>query len=407
MAETVLTELAREVRELCASAEMNRRKRMWETLFRGEQPERPVVKCAPFMGPWYDIVWQRLIPEDSLHFKDGPARRIEIQLRKKIVKFRELRDDDVIMPTVWVFPKPVIASDDLWGLKIERTRTGDEGGAYKEVPPIREEADLDRVTIPRFAKDDAADRALIAEARELIGGLLPVKLYGNQISLAPYEFAVLLRGAEQLLYDVYDRPEFVHRLMARLTEGTIAYYNEREAAGSFDFEETRLLHEPWDPPPAGTENRLRSGWGYVSAQSAASLGPEMYAEFVHPYHVPIAKLFWKIYYHGCEDLGKKVASIKDLPNLMHFHVSPWTELKDVRPHLDGRKLAIELHAHPTNVLFVWGEKEIRAEARRRMSEAKGMAFDYVLCDLQTIDGADGKLQLWCDLAMEEAHRQGS
>jgi len=404
MAESLLVELAEEVNVLADSEEMRRRKFLWEKLLSGRRPEKPPVKCAPFMVGHYDLVWRRLIPEKSLRFRKGLRRELEIQLRKKIHKFRNLRDDDVIVPTVWVYAKDVTPTDKLWGLKIRRRMPHEEGGAYKEVPPIHEEADLERVSLPRFRTNDAANRTTLEKARQLVDNRLPVKLYSSQIHCSPYEYAVLLRGAEQLLYDLYDRPDFVHRLMSRVTDGVIAYHREREAAGAFDVEETTLLHEPWDRFPAGKGKYLSSGWGYVSAQSAAPLSPRMYAEFVHPYNARVAELFGKVYYHGCEDLGKKAGCIRELPNLKHFHVSPWTDLKEVVPLMSGRKVALEVHAHPTNVLFVWGPEEIRAEARRRMDEAQDLPFDYVLCDLQTIEGAEDKLEMWCDIAMEESAR---
>ncbi len=405
MAETVLVELAHEVNELCASAEMARRKRLWETLLRGERTERPVVKCAPFMNGALDPVWDKLIPEADIRLKDGLARNIEIQLRKQIVKFRHMRDDDVMMPIVLVMSQPSVPLDLMWGLPIKRQRPQESGGAYKPIPPIREEADLDRLTLPHFRPDTAADAAALERARELVDGRIETRLYGRHVSYSIYEVAVLLRGAEELLYDVYDRPGFVDRLMEKITDGIIQYETEREAAGAFDALEGIRLHEPWDAPPPGPMNRLSSSWAYLSAQSSAPLGPAMFAEFVQPYLDRFAGLFWKVYYHGCEDLGKKAATLKDLPNLMHFHVSPWTDVKEALTHLRGRRLALEVHAHPTNVLFVWGKKDIREEARRRMSEAAEMPFDYVLCDLQTLEGAEGKLELWCDVAMEEAHRQ--
>jgi len=404
MAEKLLVDLADEVNALCASPEMERRKPLWVKLFRGERPEKPPVKCAPFMTWGYDLVWRRLIPEERFHFKHGLARHLEVQLRKKIHKFRHLRDDDVIHPTVWVVAKEVTPTDEMWGLKISRTRPEEEGGAYKEIPAIRDEADLDRLTLPHFEEDRAVDDAARDEARELLDDRVPVKRYTRRISYSPYEVAVLLRGGEPLLFDLYDRPDFVHRLMALLADGIVQVETEREAAGAFDVEEGTLLHAPWDEFPPGGEHRLASGWAYLSAQSAAPLGPAMYAEFVHPYNARIAECFGKVYYHGCEDLGEKVTSIRELPHLRHFHVSPWTALGDVVPSLTGRKVALEVHAHPTNVLFVWGADGIRAEARRRMDEAGEMPFDYVLCDLQTIDGADGKLEMWCDVAMEESLR---
>ncbi|HUU43525.1 MAG TPA: hypothetical protein VMX57_07085, partial [Planctomycetota bacterium] len=354
MPEPLLVDLAEEVNAFWRSPEMDRRKSLWVKLFRGERPAKPPVKVAPFMTWGYDLVWQRLIGEDRFRFKSGLARHLEVQLRKKLYKFGNFRDDDVVAPTVWVPAKEVTPADAMWGVQIRRTHPDEVGGAYKPVPVIVEESDLDRITLPHFERDRAADEAAIEEARELVDDRVPVKCYNRRISYAPYEVAVLLRGAEPLLYDVYDRPAFVHRLMDRLTDGMVQHEKEREAAGAFDVEEGTLLHEPWDVFPEGREQELAAAWVYLSAQSAAPLGPEMFAEFVQPYIDRLARLFAKVYYHGCEDLGGKIATLRDTPNLRHFHVSPWTALADVVPQLRGRKVAMEVHAHPTNVLFVWG-----------------------------------------------------
>ena len=404
MPEPLLVELAEEVREIAESAEMERRKKLWETLFRGERPEKPPVKCGLFMSRWMGMAWQRLIGEDAIHFKTGVERDVEVQLCKRIYKFRRLNEDDVLPLTVWVFAEPVVDADALWGLKISRDRPAEAGGAYKEVPPIREESDLEHLTLPHYARNVQADRAAIEHVRELIDDRLPVKLHTGQMHFGPYEYAVLLRGAEPLLFDLYDRPEFVHRLMDRITEGITGYTLEREAAGDYDVEEGMLLHEPWDAVEPGREHELSAGWVYSHAQSSAPLGPEHYAQFVQPYNARPAQLFGKVYYHGCEDLGDKVAVIKDLPNLRHFHVSPWTDVKKVLPHLRGRGVAMEVHGHPTNVLIVWGPDGIREETRRRMAECEDLPFDYVLCDIQTVEGHGEKLAIWCDVAQEDAER---
>jgi hypothetical protein len=128
----------------------------------------------------------------------------------------------------------------------------------------------------------------------------------------------------------------------------------------------------------------------------------MYADFVQPYNARLAELHWKVYYHGCEDLGEKSAVIRELPNLVHFHVSPWTELEDVRPHLEGRGLVLEVHSHPTNVLFSYTGEEMRAELRRRADGASGFAFDLRLCDVVSIADSGERLRQWAETAQEES-----
>jgi len=216
---------------------------------------------------------------------------------------------------------------------------------------------------------------------------------------------VRLRGIENLLYDVVDRPQFVHRLMDHITTGLVAYHRQREAAGAYDAEASLGLHQPYDEIPASLRHKLEGGWVYCHAQSAASLSPAMYAEFVHPYNERIAALFRRVYYHGCENLNKKAGIIAQLPGLRHFHVSPWTDPEEVIPQLAGRTVVLEVHCHPTNVLFLYDPAEIRQEIRWRIARSQGAVFDLKLCDIQTIEGAENKLSLWSTIAQEESGRQ--
>jgi hypothetical protein len=71
---------------------------------------------------------------------------------------------------------------------------------------------------------------MLEEAVELTGGLLPIKFHSDELHYGPIEWAVRLRGMDNLLYDVIDRPQFVHRLMDFITEGMVRYHRAREAA---------------------------------------------------------------------------------------------------------------------------------------------------------------------------------
>ncbi len=407
--EPLLMDLAAQVLDNWRSTEMERRRQLWTRHSRPERQNKIPVKCATF--DYYDLVWQQLLPEEVFHFKEGLRRELEIQLRIKLNKFARLHDDDVIWPTLWGRvergrgPSADASDDSLWGLPLRIEQTDSVGGAYRPVPPIQEEADLERLRIPRPLPRPAEERRLIEEMATLTGGLLPTKAATDELHYGPYEWAVRLRGAERLLYDAYDRPTWLHRLMAHITEGMVSYHRERESLGMFDAEESLpRVHVSYDEIAPEGMNRLAGAWCYAHAQSAASLGPAMYAEFVQPYNAQITALFHKVYYHGCEDLGRKAAIIRELPHLAYFHVSPWTHLADVIAALGDRPIILEVHAHPTEVLFTYSAAEMRAEIRRLIAGAQGMVFDLKLCDLQTIRGAEGKLEMWTDVAMEESVR---
>jgi len=388
MADPVLVDLAREVRALAESPEHRARRALWASLH-ALQPPRALVSYG-----MYTHVWERdVAPPGLCAHAAGLERAIEVQLRARLWKAEHVPDDEPVLPTVWLWaPRPAVRGP-LWGVDLPVART-EEAGAYKPEPPMREEGDLVLLLPPRYVEDKPAARALIERATELLDGVLPVKLHTDELHYGPFEWAVRMRGMDALLYDVVDRPAFVHRLMAFVTEAMVAYHRERERAGAVDPEASWGFHMVWDEASTGPGGRLADSWAYVHAQSAASLSPAMYSEFVQPYNERIAALFGRIYYHGCEDLSRKARVIGRIPNLRLFHVSPWTPVRPVVEALEGR-CAFEVHAHPTRVLMTDTRNEMRAEMKRRHAECGSAPHVLKLCDVERIEDA-GRLRAWAE-----------
>jgi hypothetical protein len=230
--------------------------------------------------------------------------------------------------------------------------------------------------------------------------------------------------------------------MEFVTEATVAYHREREAAGFVSAEESwRRCKVRWDEVPhgrtagssptgaqpgkglkppglgrrqadagaAGGEGQGRGGlrlkdvWAYVSAQSAAPLSPRQYEEFIQPYHERVADIFGKVYYHGCEDLTAKMDIIARLPNLRRFHVSPWTDLAVAARKL-GRRFIIEKHVHSPNVLFAFTPGEMREELRQALDLGRDLIMEIHLSDITTVEGDPQRLVRWAAIAQEETER---
>jgi len=209
---------------------------------------------------------------------------------------------------------------------------------------------------------------------------------------------------DNLLFDCYDRPEWLKELMDLLSRAIVSYHQAREAAGFVHAPTESYLHSPWDDFNEATDGKLSGGWGYLHAQSAASYGPDTYAEFVQPYNVPIARIWGKVYYHGCEDLTRKVQTIRELPNLREFHVSPWTQVGPVAEALPEH-VVMEVHSHPTNVLFLWDAEQMRRELEGLVRDAGDQPVNLKLCDIQTVNADGGEaLKTWARVATEVAAR---
>lgn len=423
-------ELVERVLEAAADPVYAQRKEMWTRHNRLEKvPKVPV--CAFFLGG-YPVVWQELIPPDTLVSQDPLERSIELQLRQKLYKHDHIPDDDVLLPTVWipaVRPTPtesgradrgsrkrtseaididgqdehaVEGSHRLWGLAFQRRQTDEPGGAYKVKPAMASEADMPKLRRPRYEADDAATSSLWERASELVGGRLPVKVSTNELGASPSEAMVSLLGIEAVLYGVIDHPDFVHKMMDYVTEGYIAYHREREAAGAVDAEASWGSRVHYEELPHGADpRRLAQSWTYISAQSLCGLSPEMYAEFLQPYHARLAAAMGenRVYYHACEDIAAKIPIIRDLPNLRRVHVSPWTDLEIAVEQL-GRTVVLEVDVHPADTVFVHSQAQMREALERRMDIAGDCIFEINLIGVETVRGNPTVLSTWARIAQE-------
>jgi len=394
-ADSRLVELAAELKELAASPQHIGRRRLWAD-FAALKASRPVVNFY-----MYQSVWEAELAGDTLGSSDPFAREIEAQLAFKLWRAAHLEDDCPAEAAVRITAeRPQRAHPFPFGMEMPVERT-DDAGSYRVSPPIVDYTDIEKLRAPRYEIDREATAQKVQRVRALIGDTLPVVVMTDELHWGPFEYAVRLRGIGNLLYDVYDSPEFVHRLMGEITDGMISYENEREAAGDVSTDTSPFGHVPYDDAPEGLERRLKGMWAYIHAQSAASLSPGMYEEFIHPYNCRVAELVGRTYYHGCEDLSVKCRSIKTLPGLRLFHISPWTPAAPVLAEM-GDGFAYEVHSHPTNVVFGETLEGIETEIKRLEAGVRGVQHVLTLADVETFAGSFDRVAHWARCAQEAA-----
>jgi hypothetical protein len=388
-----LVDLATQVKALADSAEHARRRRLWQDAMDLRTTHPPVNFYL------HESVWARELATGLLRFRHGLDADLERQLALQLWRSERVCDDVPAAAAVVIGARRPPDAGPIWGVELAAQYAG-AGGAYKPIPAIRTEGDLDRLTPPQYQEDREATSRTIEQARALIDDVLPVVVAASELHWGPFEHAVRLRGMDNLLLDVYDRPAFVRRLMDRITTGMVDYHRQREQAGRVT---TRLgfNHVPWSEPVNGKVDRLQGCWVYCHAQSSASFSPQMYAEFVHPFNCRIAALAGRVYYHGCEDLSHKAAIISGLPNLRLFHVSPWTPPGPVVEKL-GSHMAYELHSHPTEVFFGGDQSLIRRKLAECLKVTADAGRTITLADVETLNGRFDRAVWWVRLAKELA-----
>jgi hypothetical protein len=396
----IVRELARRLAELAHSDENSYRQKLWLDVNSLHKPERPPVICHPGGGAWTES-----LPSESVICKDPYLSSLEYQFRQTLYKW-ELGDDTVISPWMSVPSVMRLEGQYFWGLPIGYVSVRYEDvslTAWRYDPPIKEESDIERIVPPRYHYDDTATQENLNRMHDLLGDILPVKqtcsLPGPGAWL--HGWATELRGVQQLLLDLMDRPAWVHRLMRILMEGFLNVMDQYEEMGVLTLNNTGTM--ACDDLPQtdfdGKHVRLRDLWGRGESQEFQGVSPTQHEEFLLYYQKPILERFGLTYYGCCEDLTNKIPLILSIPNLRKFVCSPWTDIGKLAEAV-GDRYVIEWRQKATDVVYASDLTDMRKHLERGLSLASGCYIQIVLQELETTNHNPRRLADWSALAKE-------
>jgi len=396
----IVRNLARRVAELAHSDENARRQKLWCDVNSLRRPERPPVICHPGGGAWAES-----LPREAIICKDPYMANLEYQFRQTLYKW-ELGDDTVISPWMSVGAVIRLEGQHFWGLPIKYVSVSYEDvslTSWRYDPPIKEESDIELIVPPRYTYDDAATQLSLSRMHDLLGDILPVKqtcsLPGPGAWL--HGWATELRGVQQLLLDLMDRPEWVHRLMRTLMEGFLSVMDQYENMGVLTLNNSGTMACD-DLPQSdfdGRNVRLRDLWGRGESQEFHGVSPAQHEEFLLLYQKPILERFGLTYYGCCEDLTNKIPLILSIPNLRKFVCSPWTDIGKLAKAV-GDRYVIEWRQKATDVVYASDLTEVRKHLERGLQLASGCCIQIVLQELETTNHNPSRLADWASLAKE-------
>jgi hypothetical protein len=396
----LLRTLAGEVAELAARPIEAEKRDLW-LRHNALQPTRPVIFCDPENG------WHEIIRPEHLECEGELARDWEFRLRREIFWGAQMCDDRVIIP---FFEVPHLAVESDWGM--HETRIGGQhGGAYTWDPPLKEYAGLSKLHFPEIVVDHAATELRAALAQEILGDLLTVRVKTLWWwTLGMTWTLVNLRGLLQIMYDMVDAPDELHRLMAFLRDGHLAKLdwleeqgllslnNDGTYVGSGGFGWTDEL------PQKDFAGRVRpcDMWGFGESQETVGVSPEMYAEFVLPYQLPILARFGLNCYGCCEPLDKRWEYVKQIPRLRRVSVSPWSSRAFMAERL-GANYILSMKPNPADLARdSFDEEKVRAVLREDMHTTRGCRVEVIMKDNHTVRDDPRRVVRWVQIAREEA-----
>lgn len=404
--ERILRELAKRYREL-AALEVNRERRARLCAVND-------LKTGLRPGVWIDeIPWHELNFDGSLTLQceDSFARSMEQFFRRALFRWKYFQADMVLEE---YYPLEKICTDNGDGLEIreEIKQTDAENNiashAYCDVLDTEEKLGKLHATVLRA--DPVQDRQNKERAEELLNGLLPVRLCGRQIYYAPWDAISMLRGVEPILYDMVDRPEFLHKIIAAYTENWMGILTQMEALGLLDNELPALHCTPayttcLPKTPLGEKTPLKNVWFRSMAQMFSSVSPAMHEEFDLQYLRPMMARCGLVYYGCCEPLDNKIEMLKTVPNLRKVGASPWANVASCAEQLQSGYVL----ARKPNPAFVSGSFDadmVRKETEEtiRACMRYNCPYELVLKDISTVSRRLENLVEWNRVVQETLDR---
>lgn len=401
----VLQNLAKQVAELAAKPIEKEKAELW-TLHNDLQPTRPLVFCDPENG------WNEIITAHQLRCKSPLLRVWEMHLRKEIHWATEFCDDKVIEP---YFNVPYNYSETGFGVEIKKITGNDDGGSFVYDCPVKNyEKDLNKLHFSEIKVDYKKTNGIFQLAKTIFDDILTVRLKGVwwwSLGLT-WEF-ISLRGLENLMVDMMMYPDDVHQLMNFLSRQTLrkldfleqnnllALNTEGTYVGSGGFGWTKQLPQPDFQPE---KVRTIDMWGFCESQETVGVSPEMFAEFIFPYQLPILKRFGINCYGCCEPLDTRWHIVKEIPRLRRVSVSPWANVEKMAQQLEN-KYIYSKKPSPTDIAVPnpdWDR--IRKELRSFLKTTRNCHTEIIMKDNHTLGNNPANASRWCKIAMEEAMR---
>ena len=372
----------------------------WADVNALRKPDRAPVWCRP-VGCWKEI-----ITDDMLKCTEPWLRQLEYQFLQTIHK-RDIDDDQPVEDYFALSAVFDCEPKNTWGVDIGRHGSSEEGGAWAYDPSLKTADDLDKLQVPTFTYCQEETQVRKTRLEDLLGDILPVKVTaGPFLSATLGTSAADLRGLEQMMMDMIDEPEFMHRLMAYLRDATLSALDQLEATGLITPNNTGPM--TCSAPIGeigGGDNKVNCGnlWCMTDSQEFDQVSPAMWQEFCLNYQKPILERFGLVVYGCCENLTHKVDGVLAIPNLRIFTCSAWTDLTTVLEKI-GRDHCIMWRQKASDVVFPEDAEQIKRDLMAGARQLQGHYYQIVLRELQTLAGHRDRLHEWTRYAREAAER---
>ena len=376
---------------------------LWKALNSGRM-QRPMVNIDQL--PHHEL---EADGSQACLVEDPFWRSIERNMRRQLYMWNHFPVDMVLEPFIKL---PMAVTDSGYGLTVEEDllisdHTSDiMSHRYKAL--LDETTDLSIIHDRTITHDSAETNRRIMEGEDIFAGIAPVRAHGIMFSLGIWDDITTWLGIENCYITLLDNPDFIHRLLRRMTDALLTGIRQANALNvSNDIANTCHCSYVYDDaflpaPGAGKGALTKNSWAYGLAQLFSSASPEVTREFELPYVCEMAKEFGNIYYGCCDKLSDRMDLLKQIPNIRKASCSPWSDKVQFTEEVDP-SIIISCKPNPaflaTNTV---DEDVIRRDLQETCDFAKkyNKRLEFILKDVSTVRYKPERLTRWHEIAMK-------
>jgi hypothetical protein len=399
----IVRELAKRYAEIAALPVQEEKRALWRKL-NARKPDRPMVMID-------QVCWNEMNIDDELTIRctDPACRDYEGLLRRTLCQWKRFPVDMVVDPFIRVYK--AIQNTGFGVRADEQVAVSDPTNSvvgHKFTNQFQTEEDLEKIKTPRISHDAAETGRRMTLAHELFDGCLEVRAWGADPYLSLWDPISTWMSVQDAIMALVDEPEYMHKLLARMTDGYLAMLDQLEAQGLLCGQQS-LIHctGAWtDELPAPgydpAKPRTKDLWMFGLAQMLSTVSPAMFKEFEVDYASRICARFGLVYYGCCDPLDGKMKEVRMIPNVRKISMSPWVN-EERGAQAIGRDFVYSRKPNPA--LVAWDEfdrEQIRKDLQttRGICRKNGCPLEFILKDISTVRYHPERLTEWAKVAME-------